>query len=251
MLKMAGLFFVTALLYAAVGFGGGSTYSALLVLANTDYLILPSIALVCNIIVVSGGTVRFHIKNLIPWRKVWPLFALSVPMSWLGGRIIIAETVFLVLLGAALLIAGLSMLIQQKHAEPEIVAGGGSHFIPLMGAALGLLSGLVGIGGGIFLAPILHMLRWEKAKVVAGVCSAFILVNSVAGLTGQMMKLEQITYLSKLADYWPLFGAVFIGGQMGSISASSWLNPRWVKLLTAVLILFVAVRLLTRSVGNL
>jgi uncharacterized membrane protein YfcA len=251
MLKMVGLFFVTAILYAAVGFGGGSTYSALLVLANTDYLILPSIALICNIIVVSGGTLRFHNKQLIPWQKIWPLFALSVPMAWLGGRIIVAETVFLLLLGAALLVAGLSMLIQQKHSEVATASIRGRFFIPISGAALGLLSGLVGIGGGIFLAPILHLLRWQKAKVIAGVCSAFILVNSLAGLVGQMMKLEQAHYLGKLADYWPLFITVFIGGQIGSISASGWLNPRWVKFLTALLILFVAARLLIRSAGNI
>jgi len=250
MLKIAGLFFITAVLYAAVGFGGGSTYSALLVLANTDYLILPSIALICNIIVVSGGTLRFHNQKLIPWRKVWPLFALSVPMAWLGGRIYIAENVFLLLLGAALLIAGLSMLVQQKWVDPQPITPSGRFFVPLIGAALGLLSGLVGIGGGIFLAPILHLMFWERSKVIAGVCSAFILVNSLAGLVGQMMKLEQAAYLSNLADYWPLFVAVFIGGQIGSISASGWLNPGWVKSLTAVLILFVAARLLIRSVSD-
>lgn len=250
MFKIAGLFFITAVLYAAVGFGGGSTYSALLVLANTDYLILPSIALMCNIIVVSGGTLRFHHKKLIPWRKVWPLFALSVPMAWIGGRINIAENVFLVLLGTALLIAGLSMLVQRKRVDPKPDTSSGRLFVPLIGAALGLLSGLVGIGGGIFLAPLLHLMCWERSKVIAGVCSAFILVNSLAGLVGQMMKLEQAANLSNLADYWPLFVAVFIGGQIGSISASGWLNPRLVKLLTAVLILFVAVRLLIRSVSD-
>ena len=84
MLKLAGLFLITAVLYAAVGFGGGSTYNALLVLAGTDYLLLPSIALICNIIVVSGGTWRFHKANFIPWRAVWPLFVLSVPygLDW-------------------------------------------------------------------------------------------------------------------------------------------------------------------------
>lgn len=248
MFKLAGLFLITAILYAAVGFGGGSTYNALLVLSGTDFHILPAIALICNIIVVFGGTIRFHRLRLIPWGKVWPLFALSVPLAWIGGRISGPEHVFVLLLGLSLFAAGSLMLIQtRKFTDPDAEKSLGLA-IPMTGAALGLLSGMVGIGGGIFLAPVLNLMRWGRAKVIAGVCSAFILVNSLAGLSGQMMKLgNDVSSLSQLGNYWPLFIAVLIGGQIGSRASSSWLNPKVIRLLTALLILFVSIRLLLRS----
>lgn len=248
MFKLAGLFLITAVLYAAVGFGGGSTYNALLVLSGTNFHILPAIALVCNIIVVTGGTIRFHRKELIPWRKVWPLFAFSVPLAWVGGRIPVPEHVFVLLLGLSLFAAGALMLIQsRKFTDPSTEKPLGLA-IPLTGAGLGLLSGMVGIGGGIFLAPVLHLMRWGRARVIAGVCSAFILVNSLAGLAGQVMKLgSDASSLSHLGSYWPLFLAVLIGGQVGSHASASFLNPKVIRLLTALLILYVAVRLLLRS----
>jgi len=247
MLKLAGLFFVTAILYAAVGFGGGSTYNAFLVIAGTDFTILPAIALICNIIVVTGGTLRFHQKGLIPWKTVWPLFALSVPMAWIGGRMAISEAVFVLVLGLALIVAALLMIYHARlgpevtEEKPLIVT------IPAIGSGIGLLSGLVGIGGGIFLAPVLHLTRWGRAKVIAGVCSAFILVNSIAGLMGQMMKLDDASRLDSVVSYWPLFLAVLIGGQIGSRAGSGKLDPQIIRLLTAILILIVGGRLLFRS----
>ena len=121
--------------------------------------------------------------------------------------------------------------------------------IPAIGSAIGLLSGLVGIGGGIFLAPVLHLTKWGRAKVIAGVCSAFILVNSVAGLAGQLTKLEDMSRLGSVANYWPLFVAVFIGGQIGSRAGSERLNPQIIRVLTALLIFVVGGRLLSRAIG--
>ncbi len=247
LLKLAGLFFLTALLYAAVGFGGGSTYNAVLVLVGTDFVILPAIALICNIIVVTGGTWRFHRGGHIPWRKVWPLFAFSVPMAWIGGRILIDETLFVLLLGLALLFAGFLMLVQSRIYSDDSLPSERRLPISTIGGGLGFMSGMVGIGGGIFLAPILHLFNWERAKAIAGICSAFILVNSISGLIGQAMKLEDISRLSSLIDYWPLYLAVLVGGQIGSLVGSGWLNPRWIRVVTAGLILFVAARLLLRS----
>ncbi len=249
MFKLAGLFFVTAVLYAAVGFGGGSTYNALLVIAGTDFVILPAIALICNIIVVTGGTIRFHQKGLIPWKSVWPLFACSVPFAWIGGRMAISESAFVLTLGLALIAAGFLMFYQTRLTSDLPSEKRLNWTIPAIGSGIGLLSGLVGIGGGIFLAPVLYLTKWGRARVIAGVCSAFILVNSMAGLIGQLMKLDDLSRIGYLASYWPLFVAVFIGGQIGSFAGSGWLNPKWVRLLTAVLILWVGARLLLRSLG--
>ena len=242
---------MTAVLYAAVGFGGGSTYNALLVLAETDYRILPSIALLCNLIVVSGGTYRFARAEHINWRRIMPWIVTSVPAAWLGGYLHISEVMFVGLLGFSLLAAGLRMLLRQKNEEQagQSPLSRWPVLAPVIGTALGLLAGLVGIGGGIFLAPVLHLLRWDNARKIAAVCSVFILVNSIAGLIGQTMKLSNMALLGDMTAYWMLFPAVLIGGQIGSYMGAKRLNPDMLRVLTAILILYVAGRLLLRWWG--
>ena len=241
------LFFIVAALYAAVGFGGGSTYNALLVLYGTDYRILPAIALACNIIVVSGGIWRFSQERLLNVPALFPFLAASMPAAWIGGRLAVSETVFIGLLGSALLLSGLRLLFQREYVfEAEDKPRASLPLALLSGGGIGLLSGLVGIGGGIFLAPLLYWLRWDTPRKIAATCSLFILVNSVSGLTGQVMKLSGTSLVSLALPYWPLLPAVFFGGQIGSWMASKRLEPRLLKRLTAVLILYVALRLLSK-----
>lgn len=247
MVWLATLFFLTAALYATVGFGGGSTYNAVLALAGTDYRILPAIALVCNIIVVTGGTIRFARAGLIPWRRIWPILVLSAPMAWLGGITPVPQHVFIGLLGVSLLIAGLLMLLQREIEGGE--ERGRAWHAPAIGGGIGFLSGIVGIGGGIFLAPLLHVLRWDGAKRIAATASVFILVNSITGLAGQLMKLGDSGRARDLLEYWPLMIAVFVGGQIGSIASLKLLSPQIVRRLTALLVLYVAVRLLIQFGG--
>ena len=128
-------FFLTALLYAAAGFGGGSTYNALLVLAGTDYRAVPVVALACNILVVTVGSWRFARSGHVEWRRIWPLFTLSIPFAWIGGRLVVAEMLFVALLAASLLVAGLLMLWQpmwQKEA-PAGAAGRAKPSSPISG----------------------------------------------------------------------------------------------------------------------
>jgi len=239
------LFFIVAVLYAAVGFGGGSTYNALLVLNGTDYRVLPAIALACNIIVVSGGIWRFSKAGLLAPQALLPFLTASIPAAWLGGRLPVSETVFIGLLGGALLLSGLRLLMQRDFIYKTQDKRRVSVLLALVsGGGIGLLSGLVGIGGGIFLAPVLYWLRWDTPRRIAAACSLFILVNSVSGLLGQLMKLSDSAALSLALPYWPLLPAVFIGGQIGSWMASKQLNPVYLKRLTAVLILYVAIRLI-------
>ena len=241
-------FFITAMLYAAVGFGGGSTYSALLVLAEIDYHILPSIALICNLIVVSGGTYRFYCAGHVDFKRITPWLLTSVPAAWLGGILNVPETLFIGLLGISLLAAGLRMLWTGR--EKHKISIHQYRFLPfLIGAVLGFLAGIVGIGGGIFLAPILYFLRWDNAKEIAATCSVFILVNSLSGLTGQFMKLNDVERLSDISAYWMLFLAVLIGGQIGSILGAKHLNSKIIRFITAVLILYVSMRLIWRWWG--
>lgn len=246
---LALFFFLTALLYAAVGFGGGSTYNALLVLAGTDYRAVPVIALACNIIVVAAGSWRFARAGYVDLQRIWPLFALSIPFAWIGGRLAVAEMVFVGLLAACLFAAGLLMLWQpagQREGPPLVSA---RWVEPVAGGALGFLAGVVGIGGGIFLAPLLYMLRWGSPRAIAGTSALFILVNSIAGLAGQLAK-DVGDSAAILADHWLLFPAVFAGGAIGSTLGSSRLDPKYVRILTALLILTVAVRLAIRFYGD-
>jgi uncharacterized membrane protein YfcA len=250
MLTLAVAFFGTALLYASVGFAGGSTYNALLVLAGVDHRIFPVIALVCNLIVATGGSIRFARAGLVPWRRLWPLLAVSVPAAWIGGALPVSKALFVLLLGGSLFVAGIVLLIQRPPREDVIGENTRYPVIgPLLAAPLGLLSGIVGIGGGIFLAPVLHLIGWDKTKRVAASASVFILANSIAGLGGQLSKIAQggMTVLQPVVAYWPLAIAVLIGGQIGSRAGVQILPPVWLRRLTAALILYVSIRLLWQS----
>ena len=243
---LALLFFVTAVLYAAVGFGGGSTYNALLVLAETDYRILPSVALLCNLVVVTGGVFQYRRSGDLSLQFALPFVALSIPMAWFGGRVPIEQSTFILLLGISLLAAGVALWFQPP--KPDAAPPGSplvNWFVGLpLGGAFGFLSGMVGIGGGIFLAPCLHLLRLAEAKRIAATASFFIMVNSIAGLVGQTMKQGTLEHLEALTDYGWLVLAVLVGGQIGSRLGTRALSGRVVKRLTAVLVLYVATRLL-------
>ena len=172
-------------IYAIAGFGGGSTYTALLVLAGTDYRAVPILSLACNIIVVSAGTWRFAKAGHFDWRRAWPLFVTSIPAAWIGGRLMIERDLFIAMLAGSLLVAGLVMLWEPTWKREITPDTGSRWFEPVAGGSLGLLAGIVGIGGGIFLAPLLYLLRWDAPRRIAATCAVFILVNSIAGLAGQ------------------------------------------------------------------
>ena len=238
-------FFVTALLYSSVGFGGGSTYNALLALALADVSTVPVIALACNILVVAIGSWRFISGGHLDWRRFWPLSLLSIPAALLGGYLPVPAWLFVGLLALALAVSGLLMLWQplwRREAQPN--TGEASRLADLVsGAALGLLAGITGIGGGIYLSPLLHLRRWADSKAIAGTCALFILVNSIAGLVGQLLKSGAAATTQVLQLNWPLFPAVALGGLIGSGLGSLRLSNHLLRILTALLILYVAVRL--------
>ncbi|MEQ8412147.1 MAG: sulfite exporter TauE/SafE family protein [Erythrobacter sp.] len=236
-------FAVTALLYASVGFGGGSTYAALLALSGLDHRVLPLLVLACNIVVVAGSTVRFARARILPWSGAVVMTALAAPAALLGGLTPIDRTTFLALLGASLVLTGLAMLLpvtKARPAEPSRAA----RFMPLIAVPLGYLAGLVGIGGGIFLAPLLHLTRWRAAREIAATASFFILVNSLFGLIGQLLKNGHEAFGGAIAGGLPLLLAVVIGGQAGSLLALKVMPGRWVRGLTALLVMVVGVRLI-------
>ncbi len=239
-------FFATALLYASVGFGGGSTYNALLSLAQFDYRLLPIVSLACNVVVVSGSIARFARAGAVPWRRALLLALIAAPLALLGGLTPIKQATFLVLLGLSLIAAGLALFVPraaEAEAEPTPLA----RWMPLAVAPLGYLAGLVGIGGGIFLAPLLHYTRWAGARAIAATTSVFILINSLSGLVGQLSKNGVGAFGAALGDALPLLIAVVLGGQLGSMLALRWLPERVIRALTAALTIWAGGQLLYRQ----
>jgi len=251
LLILAGLFLLVAAAYSSVGFGGGSTYNALLILSGMDFRLVPSIALTCNILVVSGGVYHYSRAGSLSIGKLLPFMVLSIPMAWLGGRLLVSEQVFTGLLGFSLLVAAVQMLIKPSTTMTSTTYTTARYWLVAtpVGGFIGLLAGITGIGGGIFLAPVIYLLNLAPARTVAGITSGFILVNSIAGLAGQLMKAGDYSPLQGWMQAWPLFIAVVIGGQIGSHLGAYRLSENWIKRLTSILMLYVAMRLIWRWIG--
>ncbi len=237
------VFFVIALFYSSVGFGGGSSYLAVLSLVLTDLPTMRTLALLCNVAVVTGNCFVYWRAGLIDIRKALPFVLVSVPAAFVGGTVHLTETAFFVTLGLVLVSSALLLAGQAKR--PAVAsATRSSHLLPpALGGGIGLLSGVVGIGGGIFLSPVLHLLRWDRGVRIAALASFFILVNSLAGLTGLGVggALRAGGWLP-----WALLVSVAAGGQLGTRLGLNVLGTRYVRLVTAGLVFVVGLRLLLR-----
>jgi uncharacterized membrane protein YfcA len=241
-------FLAVAFLYASVGFGGGSTYTAILIESGLYWELVPPVSLVCNMVVVSGGVYHFAKAGHLDLRFAVPLIATSVPAAFLGGYVRLDESGFLQILGIALGIAGLLMLIDMRRpASRGPVTRAGGPVLAVLGLMLGGLAGITGIGGGIYLAPVLHLTRLAEARSVAATCSLFILVNSMAGLAGQLAKLGADAGELLDGGYLALPLAVLIGGQIGSRAGATRLKAALISRLTGLVILVVSVRVLSLS----
>ena len=236
------LFFITAILYSSVGFGGGSTYLALLLIWDIPYYIFPVIALLCNIIVVSGNSFNYIRAGNHNFKLLLPFLIGSVPLAFFGGTLKIDKDNFEILLFFVLSIAGILLLINNKSYESNNLIIKRLNFIIslMIGSILGLISGIVGIGGGIFLSPILFLLKAEKPKIIVTTASLFILINSISGILGQLTK-ENI--ISELSNYIPLFISVFIGGLLGNYLNLKIFTSRVLAIITSLLVIFVSVRM--------
>ena len=242
MIILSILFFVTAILYSSVGFGGGSTYLALLLIWGIPYSIFPILALSCNIIVVSGNCLNYIRAGNLNLKLLIPYLIGSVPYAFLGGSLTVEKKIFEILLFVILSLAGTLLLINFRSYDEEnkIFKKIPTFFSILIGGILGFFSGVVGIGGGIFLSPILFLIRAGKPKHIVTTASLFILINSLSGIAGQLTK---ATVLSEIQNYWFLLLVVLIGGQIGNYLNLKIFPTRILALITAVLVLFVAVRM--------
>ena len=236
------LFLFTALIYSSVGFGGGSTYLALLLIWGVPFTIFPVIALCCNIIVVSGNCINYTRAGNLNIRLLIPYLIGSIPLAYVGGALSIQKEIFEILLFSILTIAGFLLLINFKIYDDsnDSYRNIPYPFAIIIGAILGFISGIVGIGGGIFLSPILFLIRAAKPKHIITAASIFILINSISGIFGQLTKND---VLNQLINYWPLLLAVLIGGQIGNYINIKILPTRILALITSGVVLFVAARM--------
>ncbi len=236
------LFFFIALFYSSVGFGGGSSYLAILSLVMADFYEIRSTALVLNICVVSISTLVFARSGVLKPRILWPFFVLSIPLAYLGAQVKLSQDIFFIILGFALLMAGVSMCL--RFWKSTLVTTEFTNFKKaILGGGIGLLSGISGIGGGIFLSPVLNLMRWKDARIIASLASVFILVNSIAGLVGLHMA---DTFKLDTNLLFKLIIAVVIGGIIGSYLSSKKFNLKVLGILTAVLIFYVGLRLILK-----
>ena len=229
-------FFTIAFIYASVGFGGGSSYLAVLALYALPVPEMRLTALVCNIIVVTGGAIIYIRNKQVNWEKIIPLTLVSVPMAFFGARLKLDVDTFFIVLGCSLLTASFLLWIKAKGNKQLVFDKADYLRDGVLGGSIGFLSGMVGIGGGIFLSPLLNLIRWDEPKKIAATASFFILVNSISGIAGQLSS-EQAGVNYRYTGLLCL--AVFIGGQLGSRMGAVKFDQVIIRRVTAVLV-FVA-----------
>jgi len=236
------LFFIAATIYSSVGFGGGSTYLALLLIWGIPYSVFPLVALSCNIIVVSGNCFNYIRAGNLNLKLLTPYLIGSIPFALIGGSLPVDKKIFELILFLTLTIAGLSLLLNFRSYDDKskIYKKIPYSLSIIIGGILGLISGIVGIGGGIFLSPILFLLKVAKPNHIVAATSLFILLNSVFGIIGQLTKNSEF---SDVHDYFYLLIAVLIGGQIGNYLNLKIFSTKLLALVTSCLVLFVAIRM--------
>lgn len=242
MIILSIFFLITSILYSSVGFGGGSTYLALMLIWEIPFYIIPILALCCNIIVVSGNSINYIKSGNFSLNLLLPYLVGSVPLAFFGASLSISKELFEILLFVILTIAGILLLNRSKFFDSNKIK---INQIPkkisvLIGCVIGFISGIVGIGGGIFLSPILFLIKAGYPKQIATTASLFILINSIFGVAGQLTK---DIVLNQFLNFWPLFLVVFMGGQIGNFLNIKFLSNKTLSLITSLLVIFVAIRM--------
>jgi len=242
MIILSILFFITAILYSSVGFGGGSTYLALMLIWDIPYYIFPIIALFCNIIVVSGNSINYIRSGNLNLKLLIPYLIGSIPFAFFGASISLEKNLFEILLFFILTTAGVFLFIESKSfSKNKLEIKKVSNLLSiLIGSVIGFFSGIVGIGGGIFLSPILFLMKAGYPKQIATTASLFILINSIFGVAGQLTK---DIVLNDFLNFWPLFLMVFVGGQIGNYLNIKFISNKTLTLMTSLLVIFVAARM--------
>ena len=247
---LAGLIFIAALLYSSVGHAGASGYLAAMGLFGLPPKLMRPSALVLNVFVASIGTYRFWRAGYFSWRLFLPFAITSVPMAFAGGRWKLSDPVYQRLLGAVLVFAAAQLVLRSvvsawaRKEQGQFLRPPPIPVALLIGGGLGLLAGMTGVGGGIFLSPLIMLMRWADAKRTAAVSAAFILVNSISGLAGQYRS----GAIESLAPHWleltVWLAAAVAGGLVGSWLGARRLDNRAIRVLLAVVLTIAGVKML-------
>ena len=233
------LIFLAALLFSSVGHGGASAYLATFALVSMTPASMRPAALCLNVLVASIALYKFYKVGAFNWQLFWPIALTSVPAAFIGGQMTLPNPIYKILVGLCLIYAAYTIFVQANRVEEVQVKPVTKTVQMALGAALGFLAGLTGVGGGIFLSPILLFFSWAKTKVISGVAAAFILVNSISGLLGFLSKSPNLP--AGLA-YWAL--AAVAGGLIGAEYGSQKLANPTIRKLLALVLLFAGSKML-------
>ena len=246
-LAIAVLIFVVALLYSTVGHAGASGYLAAMALFGIAPIVMKPTALTLNIIVALIGSIRFYRAGFFSWRTFWPLAVTSIPASFVGGSLTLPDSVYKSIVGVVLLYSAVRLFLSAGAASEKEK----TRLIPIwialcLGAVIGLLSGLTGVGGGIFLSPVLLLMRWTSTKQTSGVAVSFILVNSIAGLLGHV---SAVSFLAGDIVYWA--PAALIGGWIGTELGTRVLPIAGIRRWLSVVLVLAGLKLLAEAILRL
>jgi hypothetical protein len=240
-LLLSALIFLAATIYTAVGHAGASGYIAVMALFGVAPAVMKPTALCLNILVATFGTWRLYNAGWIAWRALWPYLIGSIPLAFVGGAVQLPGTLYKAIVGLVLIFAGTRFLLNQRErtqtphgpaAAPPLV------WAILIGAAIGLLSGLTGTGGGIYLSPVLLFMGWAGARQSAGITSPFILINSIAGLAGNWVS------LASLPAELPIYAlAALVGALLGMQLAIKWLSPATLQQILGLVLIVAGIKL--------
>ena len=242
-LLLAILIFVIALLYSTVGHAGASGYIAAMALFGMAPVIMKPTALTLNIIVALIGTVRFYRAGFFSWRTFWPFAVASIPAAYLGGSLTLPVPVYKSIVGVVLIYSAVRLFWRSGSADNKKTSLVPIWLALIVGAAIGLLSGLTGVGGGIFLSPVLLLMHWAETKETSGVSAAFILVNSIAGLLGQY---PAIANLPDHLVYWA--PAALIGGWIGTELGTRVLPVSNIRKWLSVVLVLAGLKLISEAI---
>jgi uncharacterized protein len=237
-LLIAGVLLV-ALLYSSVGHGGASGYLALMRTTGMRPEEVSSAALLLNLLVSSVGFVQYARAGHFSWRTVWPFLIGSVPFAFIGGLIKISDRTFDLLLAAVLIWAAIRMAWPSPRDQPEAEEPAPKIPAIAIGIGIGLLSGIVGVGGGIFLSPLMILFRWASARKTAAASALFILVNSAAGMGGRLAQGKLV-----ITETLPwLLAAALVGGLIGSSIGAHRFSTRTLRLVLAAVLILAPIKL--------
>jgi uncharacterized protein len=229
--------FVIAILYSSVGHGGASGYLAVMALVAVAPEVTRPTALVLNVFVASISAYQFYRSGHFSWKTFWPFAVTSIPFAFLGGMITLPTNVYKIILGAVLSLAAVRLawnLKQNNDSNPPRL-----WIALIIGAVIGLMSGLVGVGGGIFLTPVLLLMNWAETKTAAGVSALFILVNSVSGLAGNYVQVAKLP-----TEVWLWVAAAVVGGIVGSTLGAKRFDSLTLRRVLALVLIFAGVKLI-------